>query len=86
MIFFSLYNFCPVLRASSDNSYVCDNNQIYITTEKDLKNQIRDARKSHELAQKEHFSYQELKELKELSRAVLTRAEARLKDLYPEHR
>lgn len=76
--------------ASSDNPYVFTDDQIYITTEEDLKNQIRDAERVHELAnllaQNEHLSYLELKELQELSRAVANRARARLTDLYPEYR
>lgn len=72
--------------ASSDNSYICGDDQIFITTEEDLKNQIRDAFIVQELAQKEHLTYLESKELRELSRAIATRAKARLKDLYPKYR
>lgn len=83
-------NDTSVYITSPDNASVCGDDQIYITTEEDLKNQIRDAERVHELAnllaQKEHLSYLELKELQELSRAVANRARARLTDLYPEHR
>lgn len=71
---------------SRDNPYVCENDQICITTEEDLKNQIRDAERVHELTQKEDLTYLESKELKELSRAVMNRAKARLTDLYPKYR
>ena len=75
-----------VTSASSENSYICEDDQIFITTEKDLKNQVRDAERVHELAQKERLTYLESKELRELSRAIATRAKARLKDLYPKYR
>ena len=65
-------------------------NEIFITTEEDLKNQIEDAKRVSELAQKlsenGHLSYQETRDLKELSSSIYTRASARLKDLYPKYR
>ena len=76
-------NNISVYIASPDNPYVCEEDQIYIATEENLKNQIRDAERVHELAQKENLTYLESKELRELSRAVMTRAKARLEDLYP---
>ena len=72
--------------ASSNNSYICGDDQIFVTTEEDLENQIRDAERVQELAQKEHLTYLESKELRELSRAVMTRAKARQLDLYPKYR
>ena len=83
-------NNISVYIVSPDNTDVCENDQICITTEEDLKNQIRDAERVHELtnllAQKEHLSYLESRELRELSRAVANRAKARLTDLYPKYR
>ena len=79
-------NNISVYIVSPDNTDVCENDQICITTEEDLKNQIKDAERVHELAQKEHLSYLESKELRELSRAVANRARARLTDLYPKYR
>ncbi len=67
-----------------------EDNDIYITTEQDLKNQIRDAKRVYELAQKlsenGHLSWLERRDLKELSSLILTGAKARLKDLYPKYR
>ena len=79
-------NNISVYIASPDNPYVSEEDQIYIATEENLKNQIRDAERVHELAQKKNLTYLESKELRELSRAVMTRAKASLKDLYPKYR
>ena len=62
--------------ASSDNSYICGDDQIYITIEEDLKNQIKDAFIVQEIAQKEHLTYLESEELRKLSRAVALLSES----------
>ena len=64
---------------------------IFITTEEDLKNQISDAQKIVKIIDKlsinnNQLSYQEIKDLKQLSSSILNRANARLADLYPQYR
>ena len=67
-----------------------EDNEIFIAPEENLKNQMEDAKRVWELAQRlsenGHLSYQETKDLNELSSSIYTRAKAQLKDLYPKYR
>ena len=71
---------------SENNPYPVQDDQIYIATEKNLKDQIRDAEKINELVQKDNSTSAESLELKELAGSVMRRAKARLTDLHPKYR